>query len=83
MKRLEIHTLNISAHPNAGLPNAFGKYDQTPEEMQQLIREYLQENFSEYNRWLLWNNSRPHQINIRVVALNLSKGEINKRKKNI
>jgi rubrerythrin len=26
------------------LPNAFGQYDQTPEEMQQLIREYLQEN---------------------------------------
>lgn len=37
-------SLNISAHPNAGLPNAFGEYDQTPEEMQQLIREYLQEN---------------------------------------
>ena len=37
-------SLNISAHPNAGLPNAFGQYDQTPEEMQQLIREYLQEN---------------------------------------
>jgi 5-methyltetrahydrofolate--homocysteine methyltransferase len=37
-------SLNISAHPNAGLPNAFGQYDQTPEEMQQLIRDYLQEN---------------------------------------
>ena len=34
----------VSAYPNAGLPNAFGQYDQTPEEMQQLIREYLQEN---------------------------------------
>ncbi|MEN9335014.1 MAG: hypothetical protein RLZZ500_1, partial [Bacteroidota bacterium] len=31
-------------HPNAGLPNAFGQYDQTPEEMQALIREYLNEN---------------------------------------
>ena len=31
----------ISAHPNAGLPNAFGEYDQTPEEMQALIKEYL------------------------------------------
>ena len=30
-----------SAHPNAGLPNAFGEYDQTPEEMQALIKEYL------------------------------------------
>ena len=32
---------NISAHPNAGLPNAFGEYDQTPEEMAALIKEYL------------------------------------------
>ncbi|MDA0774279.1 MAG: homocysteine S-methyltransferase family protein [Bacteroidetes bacterium] len=30
-----------SAHPNAGLPNAFGAYDQTPEEMQKLIESYL------------------------------------------
>lgn len=45
LKRLGNNTsLNISAHPNAGLPNAFGEYDQSPEEMQQLIREYLQEN---------------------------------------
>jgi 5-methyltetrahydrofolate--homocysteine methyltransferase len=36
--------LNISAHPNAGLPNAFGEYDQSPEEMQSLIKEYLQDN---------------------------------------
>ncbi|MFK5982499.1 MAG: homocysteine S-methyltransferase family protein, partial [Flavobacteriaceae bacterium] len=33
-----------SAHPNAGLPNAFGEYEQTPEQMQVLIEEYLQEN---------------------------------------
>ena len=31
----------ISAHPNAGLPNAFGAYDQTAEEMADQIREYL------------------------------------------
>ena len=31
----------ISAHPNAGLPNEFGQYDQTPEEMAGLIEEYL------------------------------------------
>ena len=34
----------ISAHPNAGLPNAFGAYDQTPEEMRDLIQKYLEEN---------------------------------------
>jgi 5-methyltetrahydrofolate--homocysteine methyltransferase len=33
----------VSAHPNAGLPNAFGEYDQTPEEMETLIEEYLQD----------------------------------------
>ncbi len=32
-----------SAHPNAGLPNAFGEYDQTPEEMQELIESYLED----------------------------------------
>lgn len=31
----------ISAHPNAGLPNAFGEYDETPEEMGAQIEEYL------------------------------------------
>jgi 5-methyltetrahydrofolate--homocysteine methyltransferase len=45
LKRLSQNTsLNISAHPNAGLPNAFGQYDQTPAEMQALIRDYLQDN---------------------------------------
>ena len=34
----------VSAHPNAGLPNAFGAYDQTPEEMRDLIKKYLDEN---------------------------------------
>jgi 5-methyltetrahydrofolate--homocysteine methyltransferase len=31
----------ISAHPNAGLPNAFGEYDETPEIMQHQIEEFL------------------------------------------
>lgn len=45
LQRLSHNTsFNISAHPNAGLPNAFGQYDQTPEEMQGLIREYLEDN---------------------------------------
>lgn len=44
IRQLALHTsVSISAHPNAGLPNAFGEYDQTPEEMQQLIAEYLRE----------------------------------------
>jgi 5-methyltetrahydrofolate--homocysteine methyltransferase len=31
----------ISAHPNAGLPNAFGEYDETPQQMAAQIEEYL------------------------------------------
>ena len=34
----------ISVHPNAGLPNAFGAYDQTPETMKEMIRSYLEKN---------------------------------------
>ena len=34
----------VSAHPNAGLPNAFGEYDETPEEMGAQIEEYLKKN---------------------------------------
>ncbi len=33
-----------SAHPNAGLPNAFGEYEQTPKQMQALIESYLKDN---------------------------------------
>lgn len=32
---------NVSAHPNAGLPNEFGEYDETPEQMAEQINEYL------------------------------------------
>lgn len=31
---------HVSAHPNAGLPNAFGAYDETPEHMARLIDEW-------------------------------------------
>lgn len=34
----------VSAHPNAGLPNEFGKYDETPELMGVQIKEFLEEN---------------------------------------
>ena len=35
----------VSAHPNAGLPNAFGGYDETPESMALLIGEWAREGF--------------------------------------
>ncbi|MBE7660479.1 homocysteine S-methyltransferase family protein [Tenacibaculum finnmarkense] len=34
----------ISAHPNAGLPNAFGEYDETAQEMADQIEEYFKKN---------------------------------------
>jgi 5-methyltetrahydrofolate--homocysteine methyltransferase len=35
----------VSAHPNAGLPNEFGQYDQSPDYMAKVIEEFLQNNF--------------------------------------
>ncbi|NBB92967.1 MAG: 5-methyltetrahydrofolate--homocysteine methyltransferase [Gammaproteobacteria bacterium] len=33
----------VSAHPNAGLPNEFGEYDQTPEEMAAVIEGFARD----------------------------------------
>jgi 5-methyltetrahydrofolate--homocysteine methyltransferase len=33
----------VSAHPNAGLPNEFGLYDESPEQMAAQIEQFLQE----------------------------------------
>ena len=35
----------VSAHPNAGLPNEFGDYDQTPEEMASEIKDFALQGF--------------------------------------
>lgn len=35
--------LPVSAHPNAGLPNEFGQYDETPESTAKQIEEFLKE----------------------------------------
>ncbi len=32
----------VSAHPNAGLPNAFGEYDETPEQTAAILAEFAQ-----------------------------------------
>ncbi len=34
-----------SAHPNAGLPNEMGEYDQSPAEMAEIVEGFLQDNF--------------------------------------
>lgn len=33
---------HVSAHPNAGLPNEFGEYDQTPDEMADIVVEFAE-----------------------------------------
>ncbi len=38
-----IADVHISAYPNAGLPNAFGGYDESADEMGAVVEEYLQE----------------------------------------
>ncbi|MEZ9338794.1 methionine synthase [Vibrio splendidus] len=35
----------VSAHPNAGLPNAFGEYDLSPEEMAEHVKEWAESGF--------------------------------------
>jgi 5-methyltetrahydrofolate--homocysteine methyltransferase len=40
-----IAPVHVSAHPNAGLPNEFGEYDETPQEFLRLIRDFAQSGF--------------------------------------
>jgi 5-methyltetrahydrofolate--homocysteine methyltransferase len=35
----------VSAHPNAGLPNEFGEYDETPEDMADVVGEFASSGF--------------------------------------
>ena len=35
----------VGCHPNAGLPNAFGGYDQTPEEMRAVLTDFAESGF--------------------------------------
>lgn len=44
LQRLSNETkFHTSAHPNAGLPNAFGEYDESPKQMQEYIEDYLKD----------------------------------------
>ena len=38
----EVADCHVSAHPNAGLPNAFGGYDETPADMARMLREFAE-----------------------------------------
>jgi 5-methyltetrahydrofolate--homocysteine methyltransferase len=38
----QVADTHVSTHPNAGLPNAFGGYDETPEDMAGVLREFAE-----------------------------------------
>jgi len=40
-----ISKFHISAHPNAGLPNQFGEYDQSAQQMADIVEGYLKDGF--------------------------------------
>ncbi|WP_135382260.1 methionine synthase [Vibrio tasmaniensis] len=40
-----ISECHVSAHPNAGLPNAFGEYDLSPEDMAEHVKEWAKSGF--------------------------------------
>ncbi len=41
----KLHPGFVSSYPNAGLPNEFGEYDQSPEEMKAYIRDFVDHRF--------------------------------------
>ena len=52
-KELEPHLIElnriseyfVSIHPNAGLPNAFGEYDETPNSMSNFVKNWADNNY--------------------------------------
>ena len=38
----QVASVPVSCHPNAGLPNAFGEYDETPEQMAQTLKGFAE-----------------------------------------
>ncbi|MEA3436745.1 MAG: methionine synthase, partial [Thermodesulfobacteriota bacterium] len=41
----KIAPYNVSVYPNAGLPNQFGEYDETPEQMGAYIQDFIENSF--------------------------------------
>ncbi len=49
-----------SCYPNAGLPNAFGEYDEGPDETAGELREFASIGPGEHPRRVLRHDARPH-----------------------
>ncbi len=56
----EISPAFVSAYPNAGLPNAFGDFDEKPETTAALLREFAESGLREHRRRLLRHHAGPH-----------------------
>ena len=53
----------VCAYPNAGLPNEFGEYDESPEQMAALVGEFAEARSCQRRWWLLRHNTGPYQGN--------------------
>ena len=51
----------VCAYPNAGLPNEFGQYDETPDYMARLIGEFARGRPRQHRRRLLRHHARPYR----------------------
>jgi 5-methyltetrahydrofolate--homocysteine methyltransferase len=69
----------ISAHPNAGLPNEFGEYDQSPDMMAGQIEEYLKSNLVN----IIGGCCGTTPQHTKIIAETASKYEPRKRKETV
>lgn len=68
----------ISAYPNAGLPNQFGLYDETPEKMASQIKDYLDNGLVN----IIGGCCGTTPAHIKAMAALLDKAKLNKPPKN-
>ncbi len=51
----------VSVYPNAGLPNAFGEYDETPDQTAAVLAEFAERRLPQPRRRVLRHHARPHR----------------------
>lgn len=71
----------ISVHPNAGLPNAFGGYDETPDEMARYVKKWSDNNYINIVGGCC--GTTPEHIKKMKIACGSKKPRIPVEKKNI
>ena len=66
----------VGCHPNAGLPNAFGGYDQTPEEMKAVLTDFAEIGVRQRGRRMLRNDAGPYRGDRRGGRRNPAPGPV-------